>query len=48
MDVIMTEIRDMRRRWGGTPDGFRSGDIWYTIQPSPEAAIAGGACGYEG
>ena len=30
------------------PGGFRCGDIWYTIQPSPEAATASGACGYQG
>jgi len=32
----------------GEAGGFRRGDIWYTIQPSPEAATASGACGHEG
>jgi hypothetical protein len=36
-------------KWGRpSPGGFRWGDIWYTIQPSPEAVTASGACGYEG
>jgi hypothetical protein len=54
--VIMAKIRDMkgaagrvsRNGTGGVPGGFRCGDIWYTIQPSPEAATASGACGYQG
>ena len=40
--------RVSRSGTGGVPGGFRCGDIWYTIQPSPEAVTASGACGYQG